>query len=61
MLLNNSEIGYIQNKTVKIFDELIKTVTDEKISEEKMSSKYDELVESVVYLIEEIVDKRTKG
>jgi len=56
MKLNNSEVGIIQSKTVGIFDELIKSITDENISEEKLSSKYDELVEKVVYLVEEIVD-----
>ena len=57
MELNNSEIEKIQRKTCKIFDELVKSNVDD-ISEEERDSKYNELVQDVVYLVEEIVYER---
>jgi len=56
MLLNNTEQGKIQTKAVKILDELINITCDGDISDEERASKYDGLVEEVVYLVEEIVD-----
>ena len=59
MKLTNSEIEKIQNKTCGIFDELIKSSCDDNISEEERDSKYNLLVEKIVYLVEEIIDDRT--
>ncbi len=60
MELNNSDVEKIQSKTCKIFDKLIKnTVAD--ISEEERDSKYNELVEGIVYLVEEIVVDKQQG
>ena len=59
MKLCNSEIEKIQDRTCKVFDELIKNSIDNNISEEERDVKYNELVEKILYLVEEIIDDRT--
>lgn len=55
MKLSNSEVEKIHIKTCRIFDTLIKnSVAD--ISEENRDSKYNELVQEIVLLVEEIVE-----
>ena len=54
MLLTNSEIEKVRNKSCKIFDELIKNSCTDNISEEERDSKYNELIDEIVYLVEEI-------
>lgn len=58
MKLANCEIEKIQDKTCKVFDELIKNSIDNNISEEKRDSRYNELVEEILYLVEEIIEDR---
>ena len=55
MRLNNTELNKIQEKTVEIFDELIKNSFDDNISDEERDVRYNLSVEKIVYLVEEIV------
>ena len=43
-------------EAVKILDTLINITCDGELSEEERTSKYDKLVEEIVFLVEEIVD-----
>lgn len=60
MRLANCEIEKIQDKTCKVFDELVKNSIDDNISEEERDSRYNESVEKILLLVEEIVDDRFK-
>ena len=55
MRLSNKEQNKIQDKAVKIFDELIKNSFDDSISDEERDVRYNLSVEKIVYLVEDIV------
>lgn len=61
MKLTNCEIEKIQDRTCKVFDELVKNSIDDNISEEERDAKYNDSVEKILFLVEEMIDESKKN